>query len=146
MVAPGAYIGLVLEDRVKSYKYSPTVSCNPSNPPVRIPPVSLLWTTSLLLLLITALECARLALSFPPPGRCMSLTVDCQLPATTPPVPSSRMHSKRYRSAFSLMPFLQGHCSSPPASVYGRNELQGRLRQVRFISMGLLNGVSVCET
>ena len=33
------------------------------------------------------------------------------------------------------MPFLQGHCwSSPPASVYGRNELQGRLRRVRFIS------------
>ena len=27
---------LVLEDRVKSYKYSPTVSSNPSNPPVRI--------------------------------------------------------------------------------------------------------------
>jgi actin-related protein len=42
------------------------------------------------------------------------------------------MPLKRSHSTLSLTSFLQGHrWSSPPASVHGRNEPQGRLRRVR---------------
>ena len=72
--------------------------------------------------------------SYYTPELMYTLTLVSQSPATMPPVLSSRMHSKRSHSPFSLTSFLQGHrWSSPPASVHARNAPQGRLRRVRSI-------------